>query len=155
LPDDVFFAVGLDCVKLPPQALRLHSDAISARAPNVKRNLRRRAGTPKKNRRARNTPPVIPRYLPLTPGRAIAALAANEFTVTVAVSVGVEEFKVQLFGDEPTSRGLARAHETHEREIHQMSAIVHAHELAENRPGRTPNCGDGMATKEPRGRKEW
>jgi hypothetical protein len=45
---------------------------------------------------------------------------------------------MQVFGNHAANRGLARAHEADEREVGEMTTIVHGHELAENRGGRTP-----------------
>ena len=45
--------------------------------------------------------------------------------------IGVEVIEVQLFGHEPSDGGLARAHETDEREINDAAVALHANGLTE------------------------
>ena len=79
-----------DKLLLPPQALRLASATISARTPTIDSHLRRRAGIPRKTRKARTEPPPAhARPKPLASGRAMALVAAVEETVTVAVPLVV------------------------------------------------------------------
>jgi hypothetical protein len=50
-----------------------------------------------------------------------------------------------LFGHQPAHRGFARAHETDEREVDEVAAMLHGDELAENPRGRTPKSSARQA----------
>src|ERR1019366_3497416 len=52
--------------------------------------------------------------------------------------IRVEKIKMQQLGDQVANRGLARAHETDEREVDELAVVLYGDGLAENRGGRTP-----------------
>ena len=45
--------------------------------------------------------------------------------------VGIEQFKLELFGDEAAHGGFARAHETDEGDVGDVAGGGHAHEVAD------------------------
>jgi hypothetical protein len=54
-------ALGVDeLLLLPPQAARLPNAANISRTTSIERQLRRRAGTPRKSKKARTAPPPAP-----------------------------------------------------------------------------------------------
>jgi hypothetical protein len=85
-----------------PQAAMLPSAAITTRTPSIDRQLRRRAGIPRKSRKARTAPPPAPahpRPLPGSFGEASAALvAAVVFSSTVAIPLVMLELSVTVVG---------------------------------------------------------
>jgi hypothetical protein len=75
---------------LPPQAARPPNAMIMTRMPSIERQLRRRAGIPRKRRKARTALPPAPAHplpLPGSLGMSSAAVAAVVFTVMVACPV--------------------------------------------------------------------
>jgi hypothetical protein len=80
-----------------PQAVRLPSAVINTRMPSMERQLRRRAGIPRKTRKASIAPPPAPAQpLPGSFGTASDAVAAVVLTVTVAVPLVVVELSVTV-----------------------------------------------------------
>jgi len=83
-----------------PQALRVPRAAISIRMPSIERQLRRRAGIPKKSRMANSAP--LPRRISRGPCRAAWDRRARRCwplwckTVMVAVPLVVVEFSVTV-----------------------------------------------------------
>jgi len=86
----------------PPHAVRLPNAAITTRTPSIDRQLCRRAGIPRKSRKARTAPPPAPaqpRPLPGSFGEASAALvAAVVFSSTVAIQLVMLELSVTVAG---------------------------------------------------------
>lgn len=82
-----------------PQAAKLPSTAIITKTPSIERQLRRRAGIPRKRRRARTAlppAPVHPLPLPGSLGMSSDAVAAVVYTVMVDVPLVVLELSVTV-----------------------------------------------------------
>jgi hypothetical protein len=86
----------------PPHAVMLPSAAIMIRTTSIDLQLRRRAGIPRKSRKARTAPPPAPaqpRPLPGSFGEASAALvAAVVLSAMVAVPLVMLELSVTVVG---------------------------------------------------------
>ena len=77
----------------PPQAANPPNTVIKSRTPSIDRKPRRRAGIPRKTRKARTAPPV---HAPPAAGRIIALPDPVVVTVTVAVPVVVPLLRVTV-----------------------------------------------------------
>lgn len=62
--------------------------------------------------------------------------------------IRVEIIEVQLISHQPSHGGLARAHETNEREIDEVARVVHGHDLADFQARRTPIIGGAGAGRD-------
>lgn len=95
-------------------AVRLPSATISARTPSIARQLRRRAGMPRKTSNARTVPLPVPAHLlPLPSLGQFNPLLLTAVVVTVAVGVGVPiidpeaKVTVEPFKKEQLGRSVA------------------------------------------------